>query len=101
VNLGTFIVDSVITVVIGVPLAGVLAFTALRVISDVRQEARFRRQVDSTRHMEIIAGKTYSVYSMKLPVVREKRTGRVGIAMDRGHENEPTTINGETALMPS
>jgi hypothetical protein len=49
---------------------------------------------------EIIDGKEFSVHTEKLPVMREKSTGRVGIALRRGYSNEPTMIDGKTAMVP-
>jgi hypothetical protein len=59
-----------------------------------------RTAIDATSRTETINGQEYSVYTLTHPVLRERSTGRLGIALERGRENEPTTIAAESALRP-
>jgi hypothetical protein len=59
-----------------------------------------RAAIDATSRTETINGQEYSVYTLTHPVLRERSTGRLGIALERGRENEPTTIAAKTALRP-
>jgi hypothetical protein len=54
-------------------------------IFGTREDAERKRQIDATRRTETIDGKDYSVYTLPRSVVREKKTGRVGIALQRGY----------------
>jgi hypothetical protein len=82
--------------IFGVPVA----YVVLRIVGDTRAEFRIKKKVAATRRTEVIDSKKYSVVTRSLPVLREKRTGRIGIALERGGENDPTIINGELALEP-
>jgi hypothetical protein len=77
-----------------------MAYAVLRIVAELRGESRVNKKIATNRRTEVIDGKEYSVVTKSLPIVREKRTGRVGIALERGAESDPTTINGELALKP-
>jgi hypothetical protein len=84
-------------IVIGLPCA---LFVIVRIAGEMRADARRARKSAATRRTEIVDGKTYSVITEKLPVVREKRTGRTGIVLARGAESDPTMIKGEIRFEP-
>jgi hypothetical protein len=86
----------IFTAVLCIPFA----FIILRVAGDIRAESRLNRKIAKTKRTEVIEGKEYTVITKSLPVVREKRTGQIGIALERGAQNDPTTINGQLALEP-
>jgi hypothetical protein len=56
--------------------------------------------VDAISRTETINGQEYSVCTLTHPVLRERSTGRLGIALERGRENEPTSNAAETGLRP-
>jgi len=87
---------TIVAIVIGVPMT----YAVLRVVSEWRAESRLKSKIAVTRRTEVIDGKEYSVVTKTLPIVREKRTGQMGIALERGAESDPITINGELALVP-
>jgi hypothetical protein len=62
----------------------IAAWVAMSVLGNREQCAR-QNKIDSTRHSETINGKEYSVYTEKRNLVKEKRTGRIGIATEAGH----------------
>ncbi len=78
----------------------VLPWAVVIMSSEARQEARLRRHGDATCRTEHVAGKEYFVYTRPFPVVREKRTGRVGIAQQRGFANDPLSNNRGFAVAP-
>jgi len=45
-----------------------------------------RRAIDATRRTETVNGREYSVYTLGHSVLREKSTGRLGIALERGYQ---------------
>lgn len=66
----------------------VITFVAILVAAGIfgaREDADRKRRIDATRRTETIDGKDYSVYTLPRSVVREKKTGRVGIVMQRGY----------------
>ena len=77
-----------------------MTYAFLRVAADMRAESRLNRKIAETERTEVIDGKEFSVVTKSLPIVREKRTGRTGIVLERGAESDPTTINGKLALEP-
>ena len=77
-----------------------MTYAFLRVVGEMRAESRKRKKITATRRTEVIDGKEYSVVTKSLPIVREKRTGRMGIVMERGGENDPNTVNGELVMEP-
>ncbi len=83
-------------IIFGIPMT----YAVFRVAGEMRAGSRIRNRVAATRRTEIIDGKEYSVVTKSLPIVREKRTGRIGIAMERGAESDSTTVNGGLALEP-
>jgi hypothetical protein len=60
------------------PLAGGIYF-------GIKEDAARRRLIDPTRRAEKINGLEYSVYTLEHRVLREKSTGRLGIALERGY----------------
>jgi hypothetical protein len=83
---------------IAVVVSGLIIFFAVaQAASDVRAE---EGDAPGATQTEMIAGKRYSVVTRTLLVVREKRTGRVGILMARGWQNDPVLINGKIELVP-
>jgi len=77
-----------------------MTYAVLRVAGEMRAESRTRKRVAATRRNETIDGKEYTVVTKSLPIVREKRTGRIGIVMERGGENDPNTVNSELVMEP-
>ncbi len=77
-----------------------MTYAVLRVVAETRAEWRLDRKIAATRGAEVIHGKEYSVVTQTLQIVREKRTGRMGIALERGAESDPTTVAGELVLKP-
>ena len=77
-----------------------MAYAILRVAGEMRGESRRNQRVEATRRTEIVNGHEYSVVTENLAVVREKRTGRIGVVLHRGAEDDPTTRNGELVLEP-
>ena len=85
-----------LAVIFGLPMT----YVVLRIVGEMRADSRIRKRVAATRRTETINGREYSVVTRCLPVVRERSTGRTGIALDRGAESDPTTINGELSQEP-
>jgi hypothetical protein len=75
------------------PMAAAIYFT----VADGKAR---RRVINATCRAEIVNGPEYSVYTLKHPVLRERSTGRLGVALERGQENEPTMIAGKVVLQP-
>ena len=86
----------IMAIVFGLPMT----YAILTVAGEMRAESRIRKRVAATRRTEVIDGKEYTVVTKSLPIVREKRTGRIGLVMERGAENDPNTVNGELVMEP-
>ena len=94
------IIVGLIFVVVALLMAGCVLFVVLRLIGEARADARRSREIEASRRTEVIDGKIYSVVTERHSLVREKRTGRVGIVLARGNENDPHTVNGELQFQP-
>lgn len=84
------------TIVFGIPMT----YAVLWVAAEMRTESRIRQRVATTRRTEVIDGKEYSVVTKSLPIVRERRTGRFGIALERRAETDSTMVKGELTSEP-
>jgi hypothetical protein len=91
------IVADIVLAILCVPVA---IYTILWVAADIRAGRRLRREIEATRRVETINGQEYSVSTQIFDIVREKRTGRIGLAMERGAERDPTTVAGKLAMVP-
>ena len=65
-------------------------------------KAKWDRQeeMERSRRDVIKDGKKTSVVTVRRQLVREIRTGRRAIIVERGRENDPTTIKGQMDLVP-
>ena len=77
-----------------------IIYSILRVVGEVRAEAHISTNIAKTKRTEIINDKKYTVTTKTLPLVRDKRSGRMGIIMERGAENDPNLVNGEMTMEP-
>jgi hypothetical protein len=57
-------------------------------------------EIEKSRREILKDGKKYSVVTIPRQTVREIKTGRRGIVVDRSRENTPTIINGQMELVP-
>jgi len=77
-----------------------LSYAVFMSVAEWRAESPIKKRVAATRRTEVIDGKEFSVVTKTLPVVREKRTGRLGIALERGADSDATTVKGQMTLEP-
>ena len=66
----------------------------------IKQDAAGRRTSNATRPSEIINGRKYSVYRLTHPVLREMRTGRLGVQLRRRRATNPNAVADETSPPP-
>jgi hypothetical protein len=78
----------------------VIVFFGVPIYLDRAYGAVRRRRIDATRRTEKLNGHEYSVYTLTHPVLREKSTGRLGIALEHGLESDLTTISGKMVSQP-
>lgn len=88
--------DWIIAIFIGV----LVAPAVLRLVRETRADSFRRRRRESTRRTEVIDGKEYTVTTEPLLIVREKRTGRIGLVMERGRESDPFQVKSEVIFQP-
>lgn len=91
---------SVFIWIVGLLTIPVLLAVLARVAMEMYAEQQLRSRVASTRRVETIDGHEYVVVTWPLQVLRERRTGRMGLLLERGLRNMPTTIDGRTVLEP-
>ena len=70
------------------------------IVGGIYFDAARRRAIDAIRRTEIVNGQQYSGYTLTHPVLRERSTGRLGLALERSHESLPTTIAGKLVMQP-
>lgn len=58
------------------------------------------QQARETKRTEIVNGREYSVYTLTHPVLRERSTGRLGIALQSGRSNVPTIRGSRPVMLP-
>jgi len=71
-----------------------LAYAVLVIAGEWRSEARATRAMAATRRTEVVNGHEYSVVTRRHSVVREKRTGRMGVVMNVGAERDIAHVKG-------
>lgn len=65
-----------------------------------KAERKRKEAIDKTRREVTKNGKRFSVVTITRALVREKRTNRKAMVIERGAERDPVTVNGELTMFP-
>lgn len=97
------IIDLLTFLIIFLLMGPVALFAITRWRARRQREAAYRRSVDASRREVVVDGKRYAVITERLPLVRETKTGRLAVALRRGHEDDPaitSALRVDTEIRP-
>lgn len=86
--------------IVGIFSALIVSLAVFRVVTETYADLRSHIAVRATRRTEVVDGREYSAVTLSLPLLRERRTGRLALLMERGYRSLPTLRDGRLTSEP-